>query len=60
MVLATGIPMRVWADRHKMTIVARDGLPVEDNGPHVVLHRPLPIDLCWMPFAYLGRLSWIY
>eukprot|EP01047_Picozoa_sp_COSAG01_P075927 COSAG01_NODE_13171_length_1625_cov_1.585845_3_plen_32_part_01 len=29
--------MRVWIDRHKITIIARDGLPVEDSGPHVAV-----------------------
>ena len=39
--------MRVWIDRHKITIVARDGLPVEDSGPHVavLLHSGIRFDL---------------
>ena len=42
-----GIPMRVWADRHNMTIVARDGLPVQDSGPHVavLLHSGIRFDV---------------
>lgn len=42
-----GLPMRVWIDRHKITIVARDGLPVQDSGPHfaVLLHSGIRYDL---------------
>eukprot|EP00656_Telonema_subtile_P042107 TRINITY_DN4755_c0_g2_i1.p1 TRINITY_DN4755_c0_g2~~TRINITY_DN4755_c0_g2_i1.p1 ORF type:complete len:513 (-),score=69.96 TRINITY_DN4755_c0_g2_i1:81-1619(-) len=31
------MPLRVWVDRHQMTVVARDGTPVVPNGPHKVL-----------------------
>jgi FtsP/CotA-like multicopper oxidase with cupredoxin domain len=42
-----GLPMRVWIDRHELTIVARDGLPVEDSGPHVavLLHSGVRFDV---------------
>eukprot|EP00658_Telonema_sp_P-2_P006303 TRINITY_DN12405_c0_g6_i1.p1 TRINITY_DN12405_c0_g6~~TRINITY_DN12405_c0_g6_i1.p1 ORF type:complete len:835 (-),score=179.19 TRINITY_DN12405_c0_g6_i1:269-2773(-) len=31
------MPLRVWVDRHNMTVVERDGIPVVPNGPHKVL-----------------------
>merc|ERR1719494_1238079 len=31
-------PLRVWIDRHRFTVVAKDGIPVEPQGPHDVLY----------------------
>jgi hypothetical protein len=42
-----GLPLRVWVDRHRVTIVARDGLPVAPSGPHVavLVHSGVRFDL---------------
>ena len=59
-----GLPLRVWVDRHRMTIVARDGLPVQDSGPHVaiLLHSGIRFDVivhCDQP-AELGSVFKVF